>query len=775
MVKIKLFLLSYLIAICYLPVPAQTDNIEQIALTEQLQYVAENAPPEIIYIQTSKDIFEAGEDLWFKVYLLNAQYLTPSLLSTTLYLQMLDENTRKVVWQEKYEIRDGFADGRIYLERGMPEGEYLITAYTPKSFYKDPDEFYSCRKIIVGTSVSQHVSTDTTAGKSNIPVPGNSDNRIQFTAFPEGGNLVSGIQSRLAFKAVNTRGEPLEVEGILFKEDLPLLHFVSTHAGMGSFLFTPEVGKHYHIRLSAPDSDSIFSLPEIYPSGMVLRLAERDKDSLTFIITQSPGLKPQIIYLRIQCRGLSYGVTTAKLSGEMRIKIPVSNLPQGTAEATLFNSRLVPMSERLLFVNPDRKLDISARLSKEKYNTREKAMLKITVKDDKGKPMVANLGVSVFDRLYQSRVDSTNILSHCYLTSQLRGRIYNPSFYFNSNSPGLEEALDLLMLTQGWRKYVWNEINLEMLAENKQPIISDEIRGELFSLDENGKIPEEQAFVMAFSLIKEKTTIIPTDMKGRFIISCDLLKAYSPDFAYLKPWGPNGFLFNLRLNDPFETIHLALQTKTMIIPEPRIQDTAVEMPDLSLLKSDVILIREVAITAQQENTIRGRFFGELESNSTFDNSAGDDYVCKYNVLNCPNHVREFGWKVPVIGNIYYVYHGVNVVEEVYRSSATPSSPKLTEEELLRKNNISKVKAYYGHRMFYQPNYDEVIEDMMVPDNRNTLLWEPSVVTDANGEATLSFYCSDINTGFTGRVEGVGGGLLGTGGFMFNVRKTKLSQ
>jgi hypothetical protein len=102
-------------------------------------------------------------------------------------------------------------------------------------------------------------------------------------------------------------------------------------------------------------------------------------------------------------------------------------------------------------------------------------------------------------------------------------------------------------------------------------------------------------------------------------------------------------------------------------------------------------------------------------------------------------------------------------------------PKYTEEGLLKMHYLSRVKGYYRERKFYQPDYDKVTFEEKVPDFRNTLLWEPSVCTDENGEATLSFFCSDINTEFVGRIEGVGGdGLLGTGFFKFNVRKLKIN-
>src|SRR5664280_3167647 len=158
MIKYKHFILVFLTSLLFLPVWAQSYSAKQIELAERLNSLAKNAPPELVYIQTSKDIYETGEDLWFKVYLLDAQYLIPSLLSKTLYLQLLDESTKKAIWQEKYEIQDGFANGRVYLDSKLPEGDYLLAVYTPNSFFDDTTNFYAVRRIKIRTDmIRQHV------------------------------------------------------------------------------------------------------------------------------------------------------------------------------------------------------------------------------------------------------------------------------------------------------------------------------------------------------------------------------------------------------------------------------------------------------------------------------------------------------------------------------------------------------------------------------------------------------------------------------------------
>jgi hypothetical protein len=780
----KRFLLMLLTFLLFVTVRAQTNLERQTKLAEQFHVISENAPAEIVYIQTSKDIYETGEDLWFKVYLLDSKYLMPSILSKTLYLQLLNSTTRKAVWEEKYEIQDGFANGRVYLQSSLPEGDYLLAAYTENSFLKDITEFKVVKRIIVKQDMT---SPESEALKSEVTDVTQPNQKIQFTTFPEGGALVTGIRSKLAFKAVNSSGQPVDVEGTLFENNEPNQKFKSFHAGMGSLEFIPDATKKYHIRLTQPLVDSTFLLSEIAGSGMTLKLADRDKDTLTFKISQSPESGERDFYVRAQCRGVVYALATGKVTNEIRIKIPLSLFPQGIAEVTLFNGELVPLAERLVYINQERKIYLTAELSKDVVPTRGKVSLKITAKDELGYPVSANLGVSVFDKLYQNTSDSSNILSHVYLASQLKGRIYNPSYYFNSKSKGREEALDLLMLTQGWRKYIWSEKNLKSSGESKEKIILDDIPGKIYFPLRKKKFPKEQLFVMAFSPNIDSTKVlIPADSLGGFAVSAERLKEWENDYVYLKPFGPYEsklrtkswdplampeFDFKIKLMDPFQTINRKMKLVEVSYPITKLLIESKDTSDLYSVESGVVRIKDISIKGKRAKIIRGKYLGTLDSIAY----NADDYVCRMGVLNCLRHDRnEPGTKVPTQGKQYWYIIDYNTPAERYRI-ITYWRNKYTEEDLLKVNNLWRIKAYYGKREFYQPNYDQETGEVQIPDFRNALLWEPSVITDENGEATLSFFCSDINSDFIGRIEAVSeDGLLGAGTFKFTVRKEKLT-
>jgi hypothetical protein len=370
--KISLFLTIILLHVLSGSIFSQSTNQNFEKLSKTFNINSQNQSHELIYLQTSKGIYETSEDLWFKAYVLNAQYLTPSPLSQTLYLQLLNEKDYTTVWQEKYEIKGGFSDGHVYINDTLSEGTYLLTACTGLSLFQNEKEFKAVREIEIrkdlkprvkvtadfdqpsfgrGDSIALTVKaineqqepqyaqlittllkdeqeleklqtttspTDGTAKFSFNPaytskglnvkieakhskstehlqltVPFHEGCPIQFGLFPEGGTLVHGLKSNVAFKAVNHNGLPERVSGILLENNDTISKFNSAHDGMGSFSFIPLANKNYKVKLTSPKTDSIFSMPKIHPKGISFQLEKRDSLFLWFKVQQSPGMPKQ--------------------------------------------------------------------------------------------------------------------------------------------------------------------------------------------------------------------------------------------------------------------------------------------------------------------------------------------------------------------------------------------------------------------------------------------------------------------------------------------------
>ena len=720
-------------------------------------------PEEQLYLQTSKDIYETGEDLWFKAYQLNSQSFSLSDKSKTLYLEMTGLND-SVVWQEKYPIRYGITTGHVYVDEKLPEGEYCLWGYTKCSFYmEDTISHAASRKIRIVRSIAR-TSTSTVAR----------DSAFRFLIFPEGGRLVSGLPSRLAFKATDGKGIPIETRGRLYEGGRILCELATAHDGMGSVHFLPEAGKDYRIEL---DNGRSYPLPEIHPSGMSFHLQSQDGRNLEFLVGQSGDFPERTVYLAGQLRGMFCCMARIPLKTSLKVRIPSENFPyQGVAEFTLYDENMRPVAERLAYVRPERKLHISMVTDKERYTLRERGTVHIKVTDEKGQPVRANLGLSIYDRVYNTLTGHTNILAQCCLSSQIRGRIHNPEYYFDEGNADRMEALDLLLLTQGWRKYVWNTATV---SPDATPFLTDGITGR--HMIRSGKRRESNGFTeqaVQVSGPEGNSSLVWTDSTGHFTVSPDLMESFRGGHIYLKPMLSKEFKPALEINDCFP----ALDSLKRLLPDYysfTVSEGGGGQEDAPLVvgNDSTILLDEVLVRGKNGKVFRDRFIGRLDSLSQA--NLGGAWVCchgtghtyflndyqgySHHPKGCPHMQNYEGKKLaPVKGKIYrvvkYVPHDKfwiveDVKDIVYRG------PEYTEEELLRMNNLWRAKGYYANREFYEP--DEADMQLSIPDARNTLLWAPNINTDNKGEASVSFYCSDVNTSFVCCIEGVGGdGMLG---------------
>jgi hypothetical protein len=736
-------------------------------LAGQINTYTDHSPQASIYLKTSKDIYESEEDVWFKALVLDAQYHTAFSLDKTLYVRLTKMENDSTVWEEKYLISMGFASGHLYLDKSLTEGNYLLSAYSAHSFYGKAQSYQALKMIKVVADVKAAAKTKAT----NPTLHPFENQNLQFTILPEGGRLVSGVMSTVAFKAVDNHGIPADIHGELLQGNRVLKTFRPFHAGMGSFKFKPLPGMTYQVRVSHLEESKVYPLPAIAERGVVMQLVKNLKDTIIFRIAQNPGSVQQTVYLRLQVRGRVQTVAAGTLRDSLMIKLPVTAALRGIAEVSLFDGELRPLAERLVYIKPNDLLYITAELSKESYRGRDKITLGIKAADTYGKPIQASLGINVYDKIYQDVSDAKNIITHYYLSSQLKGYIYNPGYYFDPKNANRYEALDMLLLTQGWRLYLWNQEEVKSIKPQKS-LLTDSIKGQVVAA--NTKSKRKPQMLMAFSTDEKERRTILTDLSGNFAIAPE--EFVKGRRSYLKRFDSdkNG-VYTVKIDDPFDTIRTAV--KGFQLNYPRATETAIKPETIEGVPADrlnqgAIRLKEVNVVAKSQNAFRDKYIGYLDSIAKLDGNT--DFVSpNSNWLNVP--VGAGGTK-PVEGRKYTVWTGPNP------PTSTPFSfgsgdfkeiiyhyPKFTEEELLKKFKLTRLKGYYDQRAFYQPNYDK--ESDSSPDYRNTLLWMPEVITDKDGKASISFFASDIASTFIGNIEGIdGNGLLGRTDFKFTVTK-----
>ena len=728
-------------------------------------------PSDIVYLQPSKGLYETGEDLWFKGYLLDAQSFELSSKSKTLYLQILSPKD-SIVWSEKYPIDNGIAEGHAYIGEKWMEGEYLMTGYTKSSFYNDTTQAIYPRKIYILKNILNDSSLVGRIQKQDS---------IHLQCFPEGGNLVYNLPSLVAFKVTNGNGMPINVTGNLLEDGNKIQEIKSVHDGMGKFAFIPCLGHQYQIGLL---NGYTYSLPAIYSQGITMNLVSQDSAKIEFIIRQSKKHVSQNILLFAQLRGMPCCGAKAYLKDSVKISFPMHEFYyQGIAQITLFDENMHPISERLVYVHPEKQLHISLKCNKQIYKRREEGWLTLKVTDEKGNPMQANIGLSVYDEAYQKVKGAENIVSHCYLSEQIRGNIYNPLYYYDNQNIDRFQSLDLLLLTQGWRRYVWETNSSDYKG---QPFLTDEISGKQIVKSKNKlkqRMSSGQQMVKVFGP-NENASLVITDTIGNIKINTDIMNTLRGNYVYLQPMLDKTFKPELQISDMFAQLDSVSKNRSMYFTHyfsegNQLEEIKSERKNI-VSWTGTILLDGVTITKKKKQPFRDKLLGKLDSIAQlnigpwvskerphFLNDYYDGYTYYY---------RGYSGKKlpPVEGKLYdclkylpckenSLWYLSDIKQVIYHG------PIYSEAELLRMNNMWKTKGYYAKREFYQPDNVELLSSL--PDARTTLLWKPSIVTDKNGEAKVRFNCSDVNTEFIGVVEGVdGNGLLGTGTCIFRVYK-----
>jgi hypothetical protein len=710
-----------------------------------------------VYLTSNKDIYVAGEDLWYNAFVLESRTLGLAEQDNILYLRLLKEDSDTAVWNEMYPISHGLSAGHVYLPQTLQEGRYLLKAYTAHSFFSLQPYFYAVAPIQI-VKDPRSVKNNWQPGQTTSPRQGE---KIHMEVFPEGGILVAGVQNTVAFRAVNKDRQPVTLKAQLLKDGSSVLDLETRYPGMGLFRFIPEANAVYTIRY---EGDAL-KMPSVVTDAIALHLQGNGNDSLIFKIT-TPHPKMQPVLLRVQTRGAMQVIAAGMLKDSLLIKIPIAHMPPGVAEATLFDDKLHSLASRLVYLHPDKKLHIRFSQLKETYGPKEPVTLKISTTDAEGRPVATALSLRVYDRLFNNRKNTRDILNYYYLSTQLRDTLYDPSYYFDTAHIDRKEALDVLLLAHKTQQYNLSEERMARELAVKKPVLSDSVSAAVTALNKPGK-KKAPLSVMLFNYSKSINQVATTDNDGTFYLTPENLSIGQRFF--IKYFSEKEH--KIFVADPFDSIRSIearqhpvnlLNEKTIVIAEKGIDSNMLQYGNM---------LKEIVVQS------KGREFGDpylgyLDSIAKFEGNT--DYVGQCGWLNCP--ACGSGTK-PIEGVAYseltaakrsqvsshpFSFGPNDMKKEPYHY------PQYTAEELMKKFKMVITKGFYQHAAFYSPDYEK--EDKMIVDTRNALYWNPLIITDQNGEATIRFFCSDIRSGFIGEAAGVSGdGYIGTGTFNFSVR------
>ena len=349
-------------------------------------------------------------------------------------------------------------------------------------------------------------------------------NKIDLQFLPEGGDLAVNIRSNIAFKAINEFGQPADIKGEIYNsKNEKVAEFNSYHQGMGSFQLLAKASENYTAKITKPAGISeSYILPLAKANTASLNVIKQTKDKIT--VRVASNVEANYALMVTAREQVFFTKILDNLKGEEIIEIKTKDLPIGITQLTLFNGVNQPIAERLAFVNPHQQLNIEIETDKTNYQLRETVKTKIKVTDENGKPVKGQFSVSVVDETLLSHADDkqANILAYYLLTSDLKGNIKEPNFYFETpeedDRVNRKKALDYVLLTHGWRRFGWEQMMAGSFPRMRYQSETTKFQGQVVDAF-NRPLANAKVIVEGEKRWKNATYETITDRHGRFVLN----------------------------------------------------------------------------------------------------------------------------------------------------------------------------------------------------------------------------------------------------------------
>jgi TonB-dependent SusC/RagA subfamily outer membrane receptor len=847
----------------------------------QLDKWTDGHPIEKVHLHLDKPYYTAGDDIWFKAYVITGPLHRLQPDSGILNVELIDAQD-SIKQSLKLQLHNGLAYGDFALPDTLHEGNYRIRAYTQYMLNAGSDYIFdkaisignvitnkvfvktifntttqNGRKVVTadinyidvngapysGNTVSYSVMLNAKAlakGKGVTDANGNlhislpTDNAdllkqgriitgisgtgdgtvhksipiramagyadVQF--FAEGGNMVNGVPAKVAFKAIGADGLGIDIKGTVSNtkgEEITQIN--NSHLGMGVFTFTPQSGDSYKANISYPDgTKASIALPKAANNGYVLKVVEQGANDLRIAIAATKGTTGQFVLVGQSAGKVYYSARSTAGGDAFTTIVPKSKFPSGIAQFTLFSESGEPLNERLVFIqNPVDKLNLAITADNQSYQPRQKVKLNIDAKDNDGKPVVGSFSVSVTD---ESKVPvdenaENNIFANLLLTSDLKGYIEQPAYYFNGSETARTD-LDALMLTQGYHRFEWKSVLNDKPAPNQYAVqktftISGRVTTPAGAPVANGKVE----LVNFGDGVLQIDTL--TDQNGRFaftdIIYADSLKFLiqarnaknkrdvvikmdtvpSPSAANYKNYAD----FNVSTSNSisvyaqnsrllyFEQIKAGQGNHVISLKEVLIREKRIALKHSSNLNgpgnADQVLLAKDLINYncfRLADCLQGRLLGVLFNNGVPVTTRGGGRMLIvidgmnsdanfFNTLNI-NDIQS----IEVLRNIgtagIYGGRGANGVLVI--TTKRGDEPTYYPQQFSRGIIPYQPKGIYKSRTFYSPKYDaKTIRK--IADLRTTIYWKPDLITP-DGKTTVEYFNAGSAGTYRVVVEGV---------------------
>ena len=799
--KLKYFSFLFVGLLSGISLFAQDNNLQKMVST--LNAYNSTQLKEKVYLHTDRSYYLCGDILWFKAYVEDALNDQPLSVSKVLYVELLNKSHDPVL-QAKIEIKNGNGSGSFAIPLSLASGNYELRAYT--NWMKNDSVSHFFKKVISIVNTTQNLDPSLV---SNSP-------KYEAQFFPEGGNLVNGLKSLVAFKVNDNSGKGVDADGVIIAQSNDTItHFQTTQFGMGNFYFTPEPGKNYSAIINIKDSVRLTKgLPNAYAQGVVMHLS--DEGNMINVSVNSSQANSSSVYLIGETnRAIDFSKASEINNGTAVFSINKNELKDGVAEITLFNENRQPVCERLYFKRPAKKLLINAQADKQVYNKRNPVNIDLSTADQTGNFLPGNLSATVYrlDDLQPSQPQ--DIYTYLWLSSDLKGYIQDPEYYFKNDNQSTNEALENLLLTQGWRTFDWNNLSesssFSYVPENRGHIITGKVTNDITGRP----VPDVLVYL---SVPGRRVQLYGCKSDAAGMVHYDMKDFYGASQIVLQTNSNTDSNYHLQIFTPFSEEY-----------------SNAPLPSLTVTENDRESLEAENLSMEVANAYHANDLQKLEPMNI---DTVPFYITPYKTYLLDNYtrfttmeevMREYVLEVNVSKRDKHFHFSTFNAPGFALINMQPSQRMFTKDPLILLDgvpvfDVDKIIAYdplkvqkldvvaskyiWGpivadgivsyttykgdlpgyslnphdvildydglqkQREFYSPKYaTEKQQQSRLPDFREVLYWSPDINTNAQGKGNILFYTGDVPGKYLVNIQGISeNGDAGSSSFILNVAK-----
>ena len=427
-----------------------------------------NFPQEKVYLHFDNTGYFQGENIWFKAYVMRDDKDSLTDMSKVLYVELLNPGG-DVLQRHKLYIKDGQADGNISLDNLLHSGFYEVRAYTRYMtnwgtdavfsrvlpVFRKPETDGDYSKTVIDAISHRHRLPDSrvpTKADSAVAVTERRNLRVMF--YPEGGNLIEGLQNRVAFDVTDADGLQYDTDGWLLSDNDTISKVRTMREGRGWFDCLPQAGRQLRLLLTNAKGKAVeFKLPKAETDGIVMSTNTDDSTRINVTVQATQAVAGQTVGLLVTHNGSTSSFMPFEASSDKSLfTLPLHDMHDGVNRISIINADGQVLADRMVFVYPREKAEgITVRTTSGLTPYGKVAMTATALPE-------TTFSLSVRDAATEVNGSSGNSMTWMLLSSELKGYINNVDYYFESNDLEHRRAADLLMMVQGWSRYDLGEM-----------------------------------------------------------------------------------------------------------------------------------------------------------------------------------------------------------------------------------------------------------------------------------------------------------------------------